>query len=342
MIDIGFYMRTHNVKDRLARGESFDFLPEFLEECRSPVPVVFNVESTNACNMTCSYCPRTKLMTRPVKTMAPITFMQIVDQIEPHSPELWSKWVKFAKRTYNIPEDTQSENNFFLYIIPRVIVLHGYGDPLLDPHIPDYVWLLTRKGIPSYFSCNPSNIQLYKSAKAFENGLSYVKYSIDSLDTSARGRDAFSRDYPRVMQVLDLIAQKNYQTRVVITMINLGNKLEEFARLKEAFKGTGVYIYLKSLDQQWIAPGEINTSIHWNEPCQFPWSSLTVKSDGMVVACPQDFNNDPTLIMGDAKTTSLQAIWNGEAYNRFRQSHFTMPLGMKCTDGSCDMNVFGF
>jgi hypothetical protein len=37
MIDIGFYMRTHNVKDRLARGESFDFLPEFLEECRSPV-----------------------------------------------------------------------------------------------------------------------------------------------------------------------------------------------------------------------------------------------------------------------------------------------------------------
>jgi hypothetical protein len=82
----------------------------------------------------------------------------------------------FAEDYYGIPFDGEPhENHFFLYVIPKVIVLHGYGDPLLDPHIPDYVGMMTDRGLLSYFSCNPANIQMDKTEKAFANGLNYIK-----------------------------------------------------------------------------------------------------------------------------------------------------------------------
>ena len=48
-------------------------------------------------------------------------------------------------------------------------------------------------------------------------------------------------------------------------------------------------------------------SIHWIEFCQFPWSSMTIKSNGESVECVEDFNNE--IILGDAKTQSLYDIW---------------------------------
>jgi MoaA/NifB/PqqE/SkfB family radical SAM enzyme len=348
MIDVGFYLRMQNVKDGLGRGETFDFLPEFLEECRSPVPVVYNIETTNACNMRCSFCPRTTRMTRPVRTMSPEVFMKIALQLKPHAPEQWDNmgasiyegwkgrgWVQYAREYYKIEPDEQSENAFFLYIIPRVIVLHGYGDPLLDPRISDYVGILSRAGLESYFSCNPTNINLGRTANVFESGLTYIKYSIDSLTSSARGKDAFRTDYPKIMQVLEMREKKNYKTQIVITMIDLGQ--DEFGALKEAFKGTDVYIYQKSADQAWLTGKDNSKSIHWTEPCQFPWSSMTINSSGLAVACPEDFNGE--IVLGDAKVQSLEEIWNSEAYRQFRLSHFTRNSG-KCWN-ECDMRVFG-
>lgn len=306
-----------------------------LDWLRSKEPIVFNIETTNCCNMICPYCPRTKLMTRPIKTMDITVFMKVALQLKPHPDKLWAEWVEFAEKAYNVPRDEQSEDAFFLYILPRVIVLHGYGDPLLDPHIPNHVGVLTRAGMPTYFSCNPTNIHIGKTANAFENGLTYIKYSIDSLKSSARGKDAFRADYPKIMQVLEMKAKKNFKTQVIITMINLGQ--DEFGALQEAFKGTDVYIYQKSLDQAWMVGGNKPKSIHWSEPCMIPWTSMTINSSGMAVICEEDYNSE--VILGDAKLQSLESIWNGPFYDEFRKSHFEGNAD-KCWN-RCDMKVMG-
>lgn len=339
MIDIAFYMAIAEYKRRLMGGNS-DMDKEaafaFLENCRSRYPVVFNLESTNACNMACPFCPRTTRMTRPVKTMEPATFMKIALQLHPHPAELWQKWEDHAIQTYHVPRYEQSENAFFLYILPRVVVLHGYGDPLLDPHIPDYVGILTRAGIDSYFSCNPANIRFDRINRAFENGLSYIKFSIDSIQESVRGKDLFLRDYANIRKVLEMKAQKNYATQVIITMIDTGR--EEFAALQKSFDGTDVYIYQKSLDQAWMTGGEKPKSIHWSEFCQIPWSSMSIHSDGLAVSCEEDFNNE--IVLGDARTQTLEEIWNGEKYQDFRRSHFTLTAGTHCRE-RCDMRLIG-
>lgn len=335
MIDLEFYLKVADLKKDLRTFHNDPAkLLEYLEMFRSSYPVVYNIETTNACNMTCPFCPRTELMTRPVKTMSPDMFRKIISQLSNHPEELWNEWKEHAKQTYGIDESEQSENAFFLYVIPKVIILHGFGDPLLDPHIAEYVRLLTEKGIESYFSCNPANIRLDRTKQVFENGLNYIKYSIDSLTDSVRGKDAFEKDYPQIMKVLEM----DHDTQVVICMVNLG--LEQFEDLKEKFKDTGVYIYQKSLDQAWMLGKEAPQSIHWSEPCQFPWSSMTIKSNGDVASCSQDYNNE--LVFGNVEEQTLEEIWNDYAYNRFRAKHVYNVPGIRCTDyGKCDMTTIG-
>ena len=131
------------------------------------------------------------------------------------------------------------------------------------------------------------------------------------------------------------------KTTIVITMINLNKSWqnEEYERLREAFSGMDVYIYLKSQDQQWYEDNKQRTeSIHWIEFCQFPWSSMTIKSNGESCECVEDYDNE--IILGDAKKQSLYDIWNGEKYKKFRIDHFDLTPGLKCTE-RCDMKLIG-
>ena len=184
MIDIEFYMKVYDLKKRLMNGEKMPraFLEEQFEAFRSPEPVVYNIETTNACNMRCEMCPRTTMMTRPIETMQPELFKSVIDQLKPFSTEQLDRWEKFVAENYGIHKNDVSENHFFLYVIPRVIVLHGYGDPLLDKNMPQYVKWMTERGLESYFSCNPANINMDRTIETFENGLGFVKYSIESVD----------------------------------------------------------------------------------------------------------------------------------------------------------------
>lgn len=84
-----------------------------------------------------------------------------------------------------------------------------------------------------------------------------------------------------------------------------------------------VYICLKSQDQQRYEDNKVQTqSIHWIEFCQFPWTSMTIKSNGEAAMCVEHFNSE--IILGNARTESLYDIWKGEKYRRFREDHFNI------------------
>jgi len=348
MIDINFYMNVYNLKKRVMAGEKVDRgeAIRLFEEYRSTSPVVYNIETTNACNMKCEMCPRTTMMTRRVETMDDATFEKVAGELNPFSAEDWSRWQDFVELNYGIDRNGMSENHYFLYVIPRVLQLHGYGDPLLDNNLPKRIKFLTERGLESYFSCNPANINVEKNIEMFNNGLGYIKYSIESVDDflhkKIRGDASnFADAYRKILQMLEAKRKYGFKTTIVITMLDLKreDQLAEFEKLKKAFEGLDVYIYLKSQDQQWYQNKIPETkSIHWTEFCQFPWSSMTIKSNGEAAMCVEDFNNE--IILGDAKVESLYDIWNGEKYKQFRQDHFDLKGGMKCTS-KCDMKLIG-
>ncbi|OGZ18357.1 MAG: hypothetical protein A2V72_01125 [Candidatus Nealsonbacteria bacterium RBG_13_37_56] len=345
MFDINFYRKFDGIKkslDQLSKEELFNKL----EGLRDKNPIIYNIETTNACNMRCQMCPRTTMMTRGIETMTKEVFSKIVEQIKPHKESDWKEWENFAKEHYGVFPDNMSENHFFLYIIPKVIQLHGYGDPLLDINIADEVKLLKEKGFYPYFSCNPANINIDKTIKMFENGLDYIKYSIESIydekHKEIRGLASnFTNSYKKILELLEFKKKRNYQTTIIITMLNLNrqNQLEEWQKLKEKFKGLDVYIYFKSEDQQWYRKDYHGTnSIHWSESCKHPWMSMTIKSNGEAAMCMEDYNNE--IILGDVKKESLYDIWNGEKYYKFRKDHLDLTKGIKCSK-QCDMSLIG-
>ncbi|MBI2470414.1 MAG: radical SAM protein [Planctomycetes bacterium] len=348
MIDIRFYMKVHDLKRKLMARQlqnKEDLLEQF-DQFRSKTPVVFNIETTNACNMKCTMCPRTTLMTRRVQTLDMETYYRIVEQIEPFSDEEWSAWEDFVEKRYAVPKHSMNENHFFLYIIPKVVILHGYGDPLLDRHIAQRVKLLAERNVETYFSCNPTNIDIEKTIELFESGISYMKYSIESVDDekhiAIRGRGcSFDESYKKIVTLLGYKKKYSCKTVVVISMIDFNNSWQQqhYDKLRDAFQGKDVYIYLKSQDQHWYKENTDNTkSIHWSEFCQFPWSSLTINSQGGILACGQDYNGE--IVLGNARTDTLLDVWNGEKYRRFRDSHLNPAPGIKCTD-RCDMTLAG-
>lgn len=348
MFDINFFMKIHKLKKEMMNGNSFDKVFTFheFERHRSRKPVIYNIETTNACNMKCAMCPRTTMMTRKIQTLDQSTFEKVINQIEPFNRKDWEKWESFIENEYGIRPNEMSENHFYLFIIPQVIQLHGYGDPLLDKNIAKRVEIMAAKGFKTYFSCNPSNIDVNKNIALFESGLDYIKYSIETVDDSLhkkiRGKASnFTESYLRILEILELKKKKGCKTTVVITMLNLNraNQLEDYQKLEANFKDKDVYIYLKSQDQLWYQNKITNTnSVHWSEICQHPWVSMTIKSDGKVAMCMEDFNND--IILGDAKKETLYDIWNGEKYMKFRRDHFAVAQGIKCSE-ECDMKMVG-
>lgn len=349
MLDIEFYMKFHDIRKRMDAGEKFsrEFLEEKLETFRNKdFPIVYNIETTNACNMTCKMCPRTTMMTRPIETIDRETFIKIIDQLKPHTPELLSKWCRFVEKEYGIKDNEMSENHFFLYIIPKVIQLHGYGDPLLDKNMSEYIKLLHERGFYSYFSCNPANINLERTYTMMEKGLDYIKYSIESVDDTIhktiRGDASnFKKSFEKICEVLKYKKKQNLKTTIVITMLDLNrtNQKEDFDKLLNAFKGLDVYIYLKSEDQQWYRKDFHETkSVHWSEVCKHPWMTMTIKSNGDATMCMEDYNNE--IIFGNVKKASLKEIWNGKEYQQFRKDHFDVRPNIKCS-GKCDMKLIG-
>jgi len=370
MYDVDFYMKSHPIVKKLENGEKVPMkdLMETFERYRSKDPIIYNIETTNACNMRCKMCPRTSRMTRDITFLEEDFYEDIVTQIKPHSKELWSKWEKFVTETYGIkPDDTASENHFFLYVIPKVIQLHGYGDPLLDKNIGKVVKVLSENDFESYFSCTPANINVERTEEMMGYGLNYLKYSFESTDDvkfkEVRGAAAnFTEAYKKTLEVLSIKKERGFDTTIIITMIDIGHddiQLEEFEKLKEVFKDHDVYIYLKSEDQQWyrkdvtlkeyleqrnrMLPDQRQEfygteSVHWSEFCKHPWMSMSVKSDGEVHMCMEDYNNE--IFLGDSYKKSLYDIWNGELYDKFRRDHFEVTPCIKCTE-ECDMPKIG-
>lgn len=349
MLDIIFYMKFDEVFNDIKAGKivTKEQCRRALKEIMSDEPVVYNIETTNRCNMRCQMCPRTTMMTRDIEDIDRQTFLNVVDQIRPHSDEDWALWKNYCENKYGIKEnDEASENHFFLYIISKVIQLHGYGDPLLDPHMEEYVRILNEKGFESYFSCNPANINLPTTYRMMEAGLNYVKYSIESVDDDVhkqiRGQQSnFSDSYNSILKVLEYKEKNKLNTTIVITMLDLNrsNQKEDYDKLLNAFKDLDVYIYLKSEDCQWYRKDFHGTkSIHWSEVCKHPWMTMTIKSNGDATMCMEDFNNE--IIMGNVKNQTLYDIWHGEKYDEFRDMHLNCKKGIKCNE-QCDMKLIG-
>ncbi|MFM7363341.1 MAG: radical SAM protein [Cuspidothrix sp.] len=99
---------------------------------------IYQVEISNFCNLTCSYCPHPN-QSRPKGFMSFNTFIDVIDLV-----------VKCGQKN---------------------VYLHNFGEPLLHPELPKFISYAISQGVNSCFYTNGLLLDEYLSRELYDAGL---------------------------------------------------------------------------------------------------------------------------------------------------------------------------
>lgn len=264
-------------------------------------PVVFQVELTNRCPMTCQMCPRTHSMQRPLGIMTRETYLRVLE------------------------EARHSTSHVFL---------HHFGDSLTHPELGEFIGEASRRGIKSYLSGNPILLTTDRIRAIVDQGLTEIVLSLDGLtpQTLEAIRGPAARNLALAeRRIRELVAYRAAggatNPRIIIQMVaSRTNEHEVDDWLRRWCDEPGIdRVKVKSFvswsgDEEGINALRIGTKPGpSNVVCEKPWTSITVLWDGRVVPCC--FDHDARVTLGDVATSSLHDIWRGPALRDLRRRH---------------------
>lgn len=351
MFDINFFKNSDNLKNRithklLSKNDCDDIISE-LDSLRSKKPKIYNIETTNYCNMKCVMCPRTMYMTRKNIWIEDKLFDKLTDYISVYNETELNNFFQWIEKDYKQSLKEVSENSFYFSIVSKHLVLHGFGEPFLDKNLISRIELCTKKKIPTYFSCTPATMTIEKAENAMKAGLGVLKFSLDAMDErkiqKIRGKKAnFEESVKKILHLIDFKKRNNLKTILVPCMIDLSmdqNDLQMHREFLKFWEDKEVFAYIKSQDNRWLYENDpsLNNKSHYSKQyCEYPWLSLSIMADGNVVPCTQISNNE--IVLGNINESSLEDIWNGEKYKELRNMHVSgkFPENHKCNN-NCDM-----
>ena len=357
MYDINFFKKSFPLKRKITDGSLSSLEAQTIENemeiLRDKNPTIFNIETTNYCNMKCVMCPRTIFMQRKNIWIDDDLFEKMLDNIKVYDKKNLDNFWGWLEKDAKFKPDEVSENGFYLSVVSRCLILHGYGEPFLDKYLIKRLKACKKRNIPTYFSCTPATMTVEKAVAAMEAGLTVLKFSLDAMDDetikSIRGNRAdYFDSVEKIKTLLKIKKEKNYKTLFVPCMISFDNdkKSKEIQqKFLDFWKDEDVYAYVKSQDNRWHFEQNKNLenkSHYAKQYCEYPWTSLTVMAEGNVVPCTQISNNE--IILGDVNKKSLKEIWNSKKYQEFRNMHITgnFPKGHKCIEKCDQVKLFEY
>lgn len=350
MFDINFFRNSYQLKKKITSGEisleETKNIEKELEKLRKKNPTIFNIETTNYCNMKCIFCARTIYMERKNIWINDELFEKMLDHISVLSDKELNDFWDWLKKDTNFDPKEISENGFYFSVVSRCLILHGYGEPFLDKFLIKRLEACKKKGIPTYFSCTPATMTVEKAVKAMEAGLTVLKFSLDAMDDgnikSIRGQKAnYEESIKKIHTLLEVKKEKKLKTILVPCMIAINNN-EDSKKMHQNFiefwKNKDVFAYVKSQDNRWLFEqnNKLENKSHYaKQYCEYPWTSCTIMAEGNVVPCTQISNNE--IVLGNVNDSSLDEIWNNKEYQQLRSMHISgkFPKGHKCKD-KCD------
>ncbi|MFP3904250.1 MAG: radical SAM/SPASM domain-containing protein [Armatimonadota bacterium] len=271
------------------------------------------IETTSRCNLRCPICPRDR-MKRPPGDMTPEVFDAVVEEL-----------------------GEQDARNAL-----HLVVLHFFGDPLMDPNIIERIETLGSR-LPHLRSLGSlrdpmRGLSLSTNALLLSEGLvqplldsklTWLGISIDATSQMMYRRTHATDKWDLLISNVErlLAANENDSTGFptiglqIIDAPGMEDAIEAFRTRWNPYveRMQNVRVVVKPF-QDWA--GQIEENIeqspwHFQTPCQWLWEMLVVCSDGRVAPCCYDM--DCSMPLGSVPEQSLQEMWKGPALNRIRQ-----------------------
>jgi len=273
-------------------------------------PYQLQVEPTTKCNLSCSLCPIGRgVLGRPSKHMTLGEFKGIVDDME--------KWLLF-------------------------LILWDWGEPLLNPELPDMIRYATDRDIRTVTSTNGHFLgdEAYMEA-ILMSGLSTLIVAIDSehgdkYQVYRRGGN-LDKALSGLKALVDLKKRLGSDTLINMRMVVMRQNQHELPRLRSMARQLGADVFtaktlnpssgLESLDSE-LVPDRLDYRRYKYKPgtfervrvdanCRRIWQMSNIFSNGDIVPCCYDY--DSTLKIGNIADQPLSEIWNGPAYRAMRE-----------------------
>ena len=222
----------------------------------------------------------------------------------------------------------------------KVIVLYHGGEPLLNPHFCSMIERIKNIEDSFYVKTVSNGMALTKTCadQILMSGLDEIEFSLDgeSSKESEFVRDKSSTE--RILKNIRGLIKLKKRTGAMNPAINIATV--QFLRDAASLASSGeppVPTWLEDIFGQDRAVGfKTCYALEWphmgnsgkydllalggqdSNACDHVINRMTIRADGSVVPCCHDMTSK--LVMGNICHQSLADIWNGQGYQRLRQS----------------------
>jgi MoaA/NifB/PqqE/SkfB family radical SAM enzyme len=193
-------------------------------------PEELYLEVTNRCNLRCNTCPQSWGMPEEFADLTPERVAAILDQLP----------------------------------VVRRAVLHGIGEPTLNPHLPEIIALVKARGAYTLFNTNGLTLRGRLLDRLVRSGLDEVRVSVDAATPETyrvvRGADGFDRIIANV-RALAAVRERLRSTtpRLSLWMTGMVTNIAELPALVRVAADAGIAeVYLQRLvfSERRLASGE--------------------------------------------------------------------------------------
>jgi len=299
-----------------------------------------------------AYNPRTRMTSLPGPTMAQI---QTIDRC--NATCIMCPYSSLAKTAEASPMD----DALYLRILKelhqmgtvRDILLMLQNEPLLDRKFPDRIRIIRElfgRSVRAGTVTNGATLTSSTIDRLLASGIDYVSVSIDAIreDTFARIRQGL--DYRHVVRNTLSLSKYLGLNRVSVRFLRQRENDGEEKAFAHYWESQGIrVVFMEPTNRAGLIQSfERITKPHarlWKKliypllnrcvpACPFPFSRMSILSDGRVILCCNDWGPHDTV--GDLSRQTLKEIWNGERFNHYRQLLWTQRVkeSLVCSDCS--------
>jgi len=288
------------IYERMER-KAKEFLPLLSQE--PPFPRLMNVELSNVCNHSCTFCAYSVME----RTKGNID----VENLE--------RWLAEA---YELGV--------------REVGLHSGAEPFASPHLEHFTAYCKQLGFEYvYISTNASLATPERMKKVIDAGMDSIKFSINAGDRETyrqiHGQDHFDRVIAHLKFASEYRGERK-KPYMAISFVETTENIRTLERLKELTAGfVDEYLSFKPTNQngQMSGVGDGPPKQARLDVCTVPFNKIHISMEGFLRLCCNDYEN--LLALEDLNKVSLKEAVYSERFKQARRRHLDDDLeGMLC------------